>query len=114
LDEEQPLESSMRSDLPSSSLYANIHCTDCSICIDEFENGERIRLLPRCGHAFHTDCILPWLCERQGCCPLCKMAVLGNDEEEEATTSSPSADEGGVENAIVDGGTSSVNDDGRR
>jgi hypothetical protein len=114
LDEEQPLESSMRSDLPSSSLFVNIHCTDCSICIDEFENGERIRLLPRCGHAFHTDCILPWLCERQGCCPLCKMAVLGNDEEEEATTSSPSADEGGVENAIVDGGTSSVNDDGRR
>lgn len=48
--------------------------TACSICIEEFEDGEHIRLLP-CGHAFHTECILPWLTERQGCCPLCKAKV---------------------------------------
>ena len=51
-------------------------CTMCSICIEEFEDGERLRLLPRCKHAFHTDCILPWLKDRQGCCPLCKIIVL--------------------------------------
>ncbi|OEU06803.1 ring finger protein 13, partial [Fragilariopsis cylindrus CCMP1102] len=50
--------------------------TTCSICIDEFEEGEKVRLLPLCGHGFHTDCILPWLKDRQGCCPLCKTAVL--------------------------------------
>ena len=25
---------------------------------------------------FHTECILPWLTERQGCCPVCKTPVL--------------------------------------
>jgi len=50
--------------------------TSCSICIDEFEEGEKIRLLPLCGHGYHTDCILPWLTERQGCCPYCKSQVI--------------------------------------
>jgi hypothetical protein len=60
-------------------------CTTCSICIDDFEAGERIRLLPKCRHAFHTDCIMPWLTERQGCCPLCKTQVLDRDDEETGT-----------------------------
>jgi hypothetical protein len=54
--------------------------TTCSICIDEFEVGERLRLLPRCKHVFHTECILPWLTERQGCCPLCKTSVVDQGE----------------------------------
>ena len=60
-------------------------CTTCSICIDDFEENERIRYLPRCKHAFHTDCILPWLCERRGCCPLCKKPVLEEFEEENSS-----------------------------
>lgn len=57
-------------------------CTTCSICIEEFEVGERLRLLPRCKHAFHTECIMPWLTERQGCCPLCKAKVLESEGDE--------------------------------
>ncbi len=57
-------------------LFTTTMSTSCSICIDDFEQGETIRLLPRCGHAFHTDCILPWLTERQGCCPCCKEDVI--------------------------------------
>jgi hypothetical protein len=53
--------------------------TSCSICIDEFRDGETIRLLPLCGHAYHTECIHPWLTERQGCCPYCKSPVICND-----------------------------------
>eukprot|EP00531_Pseudo-nitzschia_arenysensis_P009441 CAMPEP_0116122034 /NCGR_PEP_ID=MMETSP0329-20121206/4004_1 /TAXON_ID=697910 /ORGANISM="Pseudo-nitzschia arenysensis, Strain B593" /LENGTH=761 /DNA_ID=CAMNT_0003615865 /DNA_START=518 /DNA_END=2803 /DNA_ORIENTATION=+ len=62
--------------------FTTTTCTTCSICIDEFEEGETIRLLPRCGHAFHTDCILPWLQDRQGCCPLCKTDVLDRGSQE--------------------------------
>lgn len=51
-------------------------CTMCSICIEEFEDGETIRVLPKCKHGFHFDCIKPWLTERQSCCPLCKTNVL--------------------------------------
>lgn len=60
-------------------------CTSCSICIDDFENGERLRVLPKCSHAFHTDCLMPWLTERQSCCPLCKRNVLsdGTDGSED-------------------------------
>lgn len=78
VDEEQPAGPAA----PSENLTTT--CTCCSICIDEFEAGECIRLLPRCRHAFHTDCILPWLTGRQGCCPLCKSSVL---EPEEGSTS---------------------------
>eukprot|EP00978_Attheya_sp_CCMP212_P036859 scaffold170191_cov54-Attheya_sp.AAC.3 len=64
-------------------------CTACSICIDDFETGEKLRLLPRCRHAFHTDCIMPWLTERQGCCPLCKTLVREEDEPNDETTEQP-------------------------
>jgi RING-like zinc finger len=57
----------------------------CSICIDDFEDGERLRMLPRCRHIFHTDCILPWLTERQGCCPLCKTEVMEQEPGEGST-----------------------------
>ena len=78
-DEEQPPEAplSFRTQRRLRS-FTTTTCTTCSICIDEFEEGEKIRLLPLCGHAFHTECISPWLTERQGCCPLCKMGVLEN------------------------------------
>lgn len=63
-------------------------CTMCSICIDDFEAGEELVLLPRCKHAFHKECIHPWLLERQGCCPLCKVKVLddGLDDTTDETT----------------------------
>ena len=63
-------------DQHTQKVYTTTTSTTCSICIDEFEEGELVRLLPRCGHAYHTECILPWLTERQGCCPLCKIPVL--------------------------------------
>jgi hypothetical protein len=56
-------------------LFTSTISTTCSICIEEFEEGEKIRLLPKCGHAYHTECIIPWLTERQGCCPFCKADV---------------------------------------
>jgi hypothetical protein len=83
------------SPLPVISTLKTI-CTECSICIDDFEVGERLTLLPRCRHAFHNDCIKPWLLERQGCCPLCKMSVLVegnvmNDSEQDTDSSSLNA-----------------------
>jgi hypothetical protein len=80
--EEQPVESAPESPPPLPDKYVT-SCTTCSICIDDFEEEELIRYLPKCKHAFHTDCIMPWLTERQGCCPLCKTAVLESDELDE-------------------------------
>ena len=64
--------------MPKTSSFVPANCTSCSICLDDFEEGDRLRLLP-CNHSFHTNCILPWLTERQDCCPLCKISVIGSN-----------------------------------
>jgi hypothetical protein len=51
-------------------------CTICSVCLADFDHGEEIRLLPRCGHMFHHECLLPWVTERKNSCPLCQEQVI--------------------------------------
>lgn len=41
----------------------------CTICTEEFEPGQDVRLLP-CNHKFHPACIDPWLLNVSGTCPL--------------------------------------------
>ncbi|OEL21812.1 RING-H2 finger protein ATL54 [Dichanthelium oligosanthes] len=48
---------------------------DCSVCLGEFQDGELLRLLPKCGHAFHVPCIDTWLRAHVNC-PLCRSHVL--------------------------------------
>lgn len=43
----------------------------CSICLSEFADGERIRVLPVCGHRFHVACIDRWLVSHCSC-PTCR------------------------------------------
>jgi len=50
---------------------------ECSICINAFEEGEKLRCLPGCGHTFHRTCIDLWLL-RSTDCPLCKRNVRGD------------------------------------
>jgi hypothetical protein len=47
----------------------------CSICMEEYEQGERLIELP-CSHRFHHGCIEPWLTERHPTCPLCKFDMM--------------------------------------
>ncbi|KAK7290373.1 hypothetical protein RIF29_04752 [Crotalaria pallida] len=47
---------------------------DCAVCLSEFQEGESGRLLPRCNHAFHTDCIDMWF-HSHATCPLCRAPV---------------------------------------
>lgn len=41
----------------------------CSICTEDFERGQDVRVLP-CNHSFHPACIDPWLLNVSGTCPL--------------------------------------------
>lgn len=45
----------------------------CSICLENYVAGERVRTLP-CLHQFHAQCCDPWL-ERQASCPVCKFSA---------------------------------------
>lgn len=55
---------------------------ECTICLDEFDPGARVRQLP-CGHVFHSTCIARWLIERHAVCPLCKLDLYIEPEEDE-------------------------------
>ena len=54
----------------------------CAVCIDDLDEGDSVTTLP-CGHQFHTDCVLPWLTERQSKCPLCKFDVYEHVRQRE-------------------------------
>lgn len=53
----------------------NIPGTDCPICLGEFAEGEKVRVLPKCNHGFHVKCIDKWLLS-QSSCPLCRQPLL--------------------------------------
>ncbi|CAI9092867.1 OLC1v1028210C1 [Oldenlandia corymbosa var. corymbosa] len=44
---------------------------DCAVCLCEFSEQDKLRLLPLCSHAFHIDCIDTWLLSNSTC-PLCR------------------------------------------
>ncbi|XVF41381.1 hypothetical protein PTKIN_Ptkin01aG0275900 [Pterospermum kingtungense] len=46
----------------------------CCVCLNEAEDGERLRRLPRCKHCFHVDCIDAWF-QYRSTCPLCRNEV---------------------------------------
>jgi hypothetical protein len=46
----------------------------CTICIEEFKDGENIRTL-RCKHIFHKKCIDEWF-EKKEICPNCNQPAL--------------------------------------
>ncbi|MED6133359.1 hypothetical protein PIB30_027525 [Stylosanthes scabra] len=48
---------------------------DCAVCLCEFEPEDKLRLLPKCSHAFHMDCIDTWLLSHSTC-PLCRATLL--------------------------------------
>ncbi|XP_072955636.1 E3 ubiquitin-protein ligase Os04g0590900-like [Typha angustifolia] len=49
--------------------------TDCSVCLSEFGEDENLRLLPKCSHAFHVQCIDTWL-KSHSTCPLCRANIV--------------------------------------
>lgn len=55
-----------------------IEGTECSVCLNEFREGETLRLLPKCSHAFHIPCIDTWLRSHTNC-PLCRACIVSNN-----------------------------------
>ncbi|URE17103.1 RING-H2 finger protein ATL72, partial [Musa troglodytarum] len=54
---------------------ADFPATDCPICLGDFADGEKVRVLPRCHHGFHVRCIDKWLASHSSC-PTCRQSLL--------------------------------------
>ncbi|GAV67296.1 zf-RING_2 domain-containing protein [Cephalotus follicularis] len=52
-----------------------IPSTECPICLGEFVDGEKVRVLPKCNHRFHVKCIDTWLGSHSSC-PTCRHSLL--------------------------------------
>ncbi|OWM65382.1 RING-H2 finger protein ATL46-like [Punica granatum] len=50
---------------------------DCPVCLCEFSDQDKLRLLPICSHAFHINCIDTWLLSNSTC-PLCRGALVNS------------------------------------
>lgn len=46
-------------------------CSECAVCLDGFQRGEKCRMLPVCRHTFHAQCVDSWL-YKNPLCPICR------------------------------------------
>ncbi|XP_040376146.1 RING-H2 finger protein ATL66-like [Oryza brachyantha] len=53
---------------------ATVAAAECAVCLGAVEEGETVRALPCCPHAFHARCVDAWLRLRPTC-PLCRADV---------------------------------------
>lgn len=52
---------------------------ECAVCLSEVSEGEKARLLPKCNHGFHVECIDMWF-QSHSTCPLCRNPVSSTME----------------------------------
>ncbi|CAL4969051.1 unnamed protein product [Urochloa decumbens] len=48
--------------------------SQCTVCLEEYEAKDVVRVLPACGHAFHAPCIDAWL-RQHPTCPVCRASL---------------------------------------
>lgn len=69
----------------SSETHHQSPLEECSVCLSEFEEEDHGRCLPKCGHAFHVDCIDTWF-RSSSTCPLCRAPVQPENMSTEQIT----------------------------
>ena len=79
-------------------IYSRIKCIkydksklgnsdSCSICWNDFENNESVKILPKWAHIFHEDCIEKWILKARHnniCCPVWRVNIKEELDAEEA------------------------------
>ncbi|XP_074571411.1 RING-H2 finger protein ATL8-like [Curcuma longa] len=102
-----PTLSFVSSDAAAAAAAApgGVELVDCAICLAEFVDGDRVRVLPQCGHGFHAACVDTWLGSNASC-PSCRRVLVvpapprrcqkcGRDSSEAAASAKPTESGGG-------------------
>ncbi|KAI9070860.1 hypothetical protein K1719_028759 [Acacia pycnantha] len=53
---------------------------ECAVCLSELADGEKARILPKCNHGFHVECIDMWF-QSHSTCPICRNLVGSESSE---------------------------------
>ncbi|KAL5208819.1 hypothetical protein ABZP36_033254 [Zizania latifolia] len=70
--------------------WSLLNAGECAVCLEALRAGDRRRVLPRCEHGFHAQCVDSWLSKR----PICRAEVAaGRGKEADA----PVGEEASVE-----------------
>lgn len=77
---------------------------ECAICLNEFEEDETLKLVPKCDHVFHPECIDTWLAGHTTC-PVCRTNLV--PEQAQITNSAEST------HRIDLGGEPEISDEGQ-
>jgi hypothetical protein len=75
--------------------------TVCGIWQDDFEEGERIKILP-CNHAFKVDAIDKWLTTEKAECPICRFSLSSKEVNCGHVVDEYHVRDGGGEAMVVD------------
>jgi len=51
---------------------------ECAVCLTEFDDDDTLRLIPKCDHVFHPDCVDEWLAGHTTC-PVCRSNLADGD-----------------------------------
>ncbi|KAL3366342.1 hypothetical protein AABB24_011158 [Solanum stoloniferum] len=69
---------------------------ECAVCLCDVSEGEMARLLPKCNHGFHVDCIDMWF-QSHSTCPLCRNPVMLQESTMENLLRTPVEEEDSAE-----------------
>lgn len=64
--------------LPTRDFCKTDQFKTCSICMTEYTESSKIRILP-CSHEYHDECIDHWLYENNSC-PICRNRIIHPDD----------------------------------
>jgi hypothetical protein len=67
----------------SKSADTESQQNQCSVCLEKFQEGEELRILP-CFHKYHKSCIDRWFRDSPAC-PICKHSIMDTDMESDRT-----------------------------